>query len=36
MSEVMMPMSVDALHYRTLLFELNNPVIISPDKFNEV
>ena len=36
MSESMMPISVDALHYRTLLFELSKPVVISADKFNEV
>ncbi|KAF8418741.1 hypothetical protein EV426DRAFT_618294 [Tirmania nivea] len=36
MSEVMMPISADALHYRTLLFELSKPVIIPADKFNEI
>ncbi|KAF8458120.1 hypothetical protein BGX38DRAFT_1265408 [Terfezia claveryi] len=36
MSEAMMPISADALHYRTLLFELNNPIVISADKFNEI
>ena len=36
MTEAMMPISTDALHYRTLLFELNEPVIMSIDKFDEV
>ncbi|KAF8420376.1 hypothetical protein EV426DRAFT_243477 [Tirmania nivea] len=36
MSEVMMPISADALHYRTLLFELSKLVIIPADKFNEI
>ncbi|KAF8433176.1 hypothetical protein BGX38DRAFT_211774 [Terfezia claveryi] len=36
MSEAMMPISADALHYRTLLFELRKPVIIPADKFNEI
>ncbi|KAF8424878.1 hypothetical protein EV426DRAFT_597610 [Tirmania nivea] len=36
MSEAMTPISTDALHYRTLLFELNKPVVISVEKFNEI
>ena len=36
MSDSMMPISEDALHHRTLLFELSKPVILSPAKFEEV
>lgn len=36
MSEVLMPVSVDALHYRSLLFDLSTPVVIPADKFDEV
>ena len=36
MSESMMPVSTHELHHRTLLFELSKPVILQPDKFNEV
>ena len=36
MSESMIPIAVDALHYRTLLFEHSKPVSICADKFNEV
>ena len=32
----MMPTPGDALHYRTLLFNLTEPVIMSIDKYNEV
>jgi len=39
-AEVMMPISAEALHYRmlyrTMLFELSKPVIISPEIFNEI
>ncbi|KAF8439645.1 hypothetical protein BGX38DRAFT_1144645 [Terfezia claveryi] len=36
MSEAMMPISTDALHYRTLLFELSKPVTIPAEKFDEI
>ncbi|KAF8425213.1 hypothetical protein EV426DRAFT_573443 [Tirmania nivea] len=36
MSEAMMPISTDALHYRTLLFELSKPVTIPTEKFDEI
>ena len=36
MSEAMMPIPMDALYYRTLLFELSKPVIMSAERFNEV
>ena len=36
MSEAMMPMSTDVLYYRTLLFELDEPVIMTADTFDEV
>ena len=36
MSDAMMPISADALHHRTLLFELSKPVVVSVKKFNEV
>ena len=36
MSEAMMPMSTEALYYRTLLFELDEPVIMTADTFDEV
>ncbi|RPB23747.1 hypothetical protein L211DRAFT_218854 [Terfezia boudieri ATCC MYA-4762] len=31
----MMPISADALHYRTILLELSKPVTISPQIFDE-
>ncbi|RPB29801.1 hypothetical protein L211DRAFT_832501 [Terfezia boudieri ATCC MYA-4762] len=36
MSEAMIPISTDALHYRTLLFELSKPVTIPAEKFDEI
>ena len=36
MSETMLPISADALFYRSLLFELNKPVTITPTIFDEV
>ncbi|RPB18236.1 hypothetical protein L211DRAFT_843865 [Terfezia boudieri ATCC MYA-4762] len=36
MSEAMIPISTDALHYRTLLFELSKPVTIPTEKFDEI
>ncbi|KAF8439569.1 hypothetical protein BGX38DRAFT_1207484, partial [Terfezia claveryi] len=35
-AEAMMPISADALHYRTILFDLSKPVTISPQIFDEV
>jgi len=35
MSEAMMPISVDALNYRAILFDLSKPVIMSPEIFEE-
>ncbi|KAF8428782.1 hypothetical protein EV426DRAFT_585898 [Tirmania nivea] len=35
-TEAMMPISADALHYRTILFELSKPVTISPQIFDEI
>ncbi|KAF8426070.1 hypothetical protein EV426DRAFT_710546 [Tirmania nivea] len=35
-AEAMMPISADALHYRTMLFELSKPVTISPQIFDEM
>ena len=35
MSDAMMPISVDALYYRTILFELNKPVTMSGEMFDE-
>jgi len=35
-AEAMMPISAEALHYRTILFQLSKPVIISPEIFNEI
>ena len=32
----MMPISSDALHYRNMLFNLNEPVTMSPELFEEV
>ena len=36
MSEAMIPISSDALYYRTMLFDLSKPVSISLEKFNQV
>ena len=36
MSEAMMSMSPDAIHYRGLLFDLTNPVTMSPEIFDQV
>ena len=36
MSEELMPISADALQYRALLFDLNKPIIIPADQFDEV
>ena len=35
-TSAMMPISVDIRYYHNLLFELNNPVILPADMFNEV
>ncbi|KAF8455525.1 hypothetical protein BGX38DRAFT_1267121 [Terfezia claveryi] len=35
-TEAMMPISADALHYRTILFELRKPVTIPPQIFDEI
>ena len=35
MSEVMMPISADAIHYRALLFNLSEPVTMAPNIFDE-
>ena len=35
MSEAMMPISADALHQRTMLFELSKPVTMSSQLFDE-
>ncbi|KAF8418738.1 hypothetical protein EV426DRAFT_574717 [Tirmania nivea] len=35
-AEAMMPISADALHYRTILFELSKPVTISPQIFDKI
>ncbi|KAF8456874.1 hypothetical protein BGX38DRAFT_1327066 [Terfezia claveryi] len=35
-TEAMMPISADALHYRTILFELSKPVTIPPQIFDEI
>ncbi|KAF8428188.1 hypothetical protein EV426DRAFT_705089 [Tirmania nivea] len=36
MSEAIMPISTDALYYRTLLFELSKLVTIPAEKFDEI
>ena len=36
MSEAMMPVSADALHHRTILFDLSKPVTMSPEMFDEM
>lgn len=35
-SEAMMPISTDALYYRTLLFDLSKPVTLSIELFDEI
>ena len=35
MSDAMMPISVDALYYRTMLFELSKPFTISGEMFDD-
>ncbi|KAF8430814.1 hypothetical protein BGX38DRAFT_1230852, partial [Terfezia claveryi] len=35
-TKAMMPISADALHYRTILFELSKPVTIFPQIFDEI
>jgi len=35
-AEAIMPISAEALDYRTMLFELSKPVIMSPQLFDEI
>jgi len=36
MSDIMMPLPPDALYWRTKLFELCDPVTMSPEKFDQM